>query len=73
MAHLVAQGRLKVGQQFVHESYIHSRFTGRVEETATIGDHDGIVPSIEGSAIATGHNTIWIDEEDRFAAGFLVD
>jgi 4-hydroxyproline epimerase len=73
MAHLVAKGRLAVGQQFVHESYIHSRFIGRVEEAVTLGEYDAIVPSIEGSAIATGHNTIWIDDEDQFAAGFLVD
>jgi 4-hydroxyproline epimerase len=73
MAHLVAKGRLEVGQQFVHESYIHSRFIGRVEEAVRLGEHDAIVPSIEGSAIATGHNTIWIDDEDQFAAGFLVD
>jgi 4-hydroxyproline epimerase len=73
MAHLVAKGRLAVGQQFVHESYIHSRFIGRVEEAVRLGEYDAIVPSIEGSAIATGHNTIWIDEEDQFAAGFLVD
>jgi 4-hydroxyproline epimerase len=73
MAHLVAKNRLAVGQQFVHESYIHSRFTGRVEDAVKLGDYDAIVPSIEGSAIATGHNTIWIDDEDQFAAGFLVD
>jgi 4-hydroxyproline epimerase len=73
MAHLASQGLLKVGQTFVHDSYIHSRFTGRVEDAVTIGDYDAIVPSIEGSAIATGHNTIWIDEEDEFAAGFLVE
>jgi 4-hydroxyproline epimerase len=30
------------------------------------------VPSIEGSAIATGHNTIWIDRSDRFWQGFQV-
>lgn len=73
MAHLVAKGRLAVGQQFIHESYIHSRFIGRVEEAVELGEFSAIVPSIEGSAISTGHNTIWIDEEDQFAAGFLVD
>ncbi|NIJ38718.1 4-hydroxyproline epimerase [Sphingopyxis panaciterrae] len=72
LAHLVATGRLAVGDRFVHESYIGSRFTGRVEATAKIGGIDGIIPSIEGSAIATGINTIWIDREDPFWAGFSV-
>jgi 4-hydroxyproline epimerase len=56
----------------VHESYILSRFTGRIEAETEVGGHRAIIPSIEGSAIATGHNEIWIDDEDRFAHGFQV-
>ena len=72
MAHLVAKGRLQVGDRFVHESYIGSRFIGRVEAATTLGDHAAIVPSIEGSAIATGFSQIWIDEADTFHRGFVV-
>ena len=72
LAHLAARGRLKVGDRFVHESYIGSRFIGRVEAAARVGDVDAIVPSIEGSAVATGFNTIWIDREDPFWKGFQV-
>ncbi len=72
LAHLEQQGRLQVGDRFVHESYIGSRFIGRVEEAVMVGDRPGIIPSIEGSAIATGFNTIWIDREDPFWAGFSV-
>jgi 4-hydroxyproline epimerase len=72
LAHLVATGRLGVGDRFVHESYIGSRFIGRVERETRLGDIPAILPSIEGSAIATGFNTIWIDREDEFWAGFSV-
>jgi 4-hydroxyproline epimerase len=72
LAHLHATGRLESGDSFVHESYIGSRFIGRVEEETMIGDQPAIMPSIEGSAIATGFNTIWIDREDAFWAGFSV-
>jgi len=72
LAHLVHQGKLQVGDRFVHESYIGSRFIGRVEESVDVGGVAGIIPSIEGSAIATGFNTVWIDREDRFWAGFSV-
>jgi len=72
LAHLAAKGRLKVGDRFVHESYIGSRFIGRVEEAVDLGGKPAIIPSIEGSAIATGFNTIWIDREDPFWAGFSV-
>ncbi len=72
LAHLHAKGRLKVGDAFVHESYICSRFIGRVEAETTVGDHKAIVPSIEGSAVATGFNTLWVDRKDPFWAGFQV-
>ncbi|MBY8824129.1 4-hydroxyproline epimerase [Sphingomonas colocasiae] len=72
LAHLAATGRLAVGDRFVHESYIGSRFIGQVEASAKVGGIEGIIPSIEGSAIATGYNTIWIDREDPFWAGFTV-
>jgi len=72
LAHLAALGRLKPGDRFVHESYIGSRFTGGIEEATTVGNHDAIVPSIEGSAIATGFNTIWVDRADPFWRGFSV-
>ncbi len=72
LAHLHAKGKLKVGDTFVHESFILSRFTGRIEAETRLGPYAAIVPSIEGSAIATGRNEIWIDDEDKFAHGFQV-
>ncbi|WP_277969492.1 4-hydroxyproline epimerase [Sphingomonas echinoides] len=72
LAHLADQGRLAPGDRFVHESYIGSRFIGRVEAATTLGDQAAIIPSIEGSAIATGFNTIWIDRSDPFWEGFQV-
>ncbi len=72
LAQLYATGRLKLGEQFVHESYIGSRFVGRLEREVALGEQTAVVPSIEGSAVSTGFNTIWIDDEDRFARGFQV-
>ncbi|MBS0297548.1 MAG: 4-hydroxyproline epimerase [Proteobacteria bacterium] len=72
LAHLHAKGRLKVGERFVHQSYICSRFIGRVEAETTVGDRPGIIPSIEGSAWSTGFNQIWVDREDPFWEGFSV-
>jgi 4-hydroxyproline epimerase len=72
MAHLVATGRLNIGQRFVHESYIGSRFIGGVDASTKVGNIDGIIPTVEGSAIATGLSTIWIDRKDPFWSGFTV-
>ena len=72
MAHLAATGRLQPGDRFVHESYIGSRFIGRVEAATELGGQPAIIPSIEGSAYATGLNQIWIDQSDPFWRGFVV-
>lgn len=73
MAQLVAQGKLGVGDSFVHESYIGSKFTGRVEALTQVGDYDAIIPSIEGWARIYGENVIIVDpEDDPYWQGFLV-
>ena len=73
MAQRFSQGNLKVGDRFVHESYIGSQFVGRVEAVTQVGDFKAIVPSIEGWAKITGYNTIIIDDEDDpYAFGFQV-
>ncbi|MFI5033128.1 MAG: 4-hydroxyproline epimerase [Reyranellales bacterium] len=72
MAQLAGKGKLKVGDDFVHESIIGSLFDGRVEAKAKVGNHDAIVPSISGWARQHGINTIFVDDRDPFAHGFLV-
>jgi 4-hydroxyproline epimerase len=72
MAQLAARGKLKVGDDFIHESIIGSLFNGRVEAAARVGNHDAIVPSIEGWARITGYNTIFIDDRDPYKHGFQV-
>ena len=67
-----AKGLLKTGEEFVHESYIGSKFIGRVVEETTLGDKKAIVPSIQGWAHVTGYNNIIIDDDDPYAHGFQV-
>jgi 4-hydroxyproline epimerase len=72
LAHLAGTGRLATGDPFIHESIIGSRFTGRIRETVDLRGTPAIIPSIEGSAFATGLNTLWIDTEHPFPTGFQV-
>jgi 4-hydroxyproline epimerase len=72
MAQWYAKGRLSKGDQFIHESIIGSKFTGRIEEETEIGQKKAIIPSIEGWAVITGYNTIIIDDDDPYAHGFQV-
>ena len=73
MAQWYAKGKLKKGDEFIHESIIGSKFIGRIEEETTEESKPAIRPSVEGWAKIYGHNTIWIDEEDDpYAYGFQV-
>lgn len=73
MAQWYAKGKLKKGDEFIHESIIGSKFIGRIEEEITIGGKPAIRPSIEGWARIYGYNTISIDpEDDPYAYGLQV-
>lgn len=73
MAQWYAKGKLKKGEEFIHESIIGSKFTGRIEEELTVAGKAAIKPSVEGWAKIYGYNTIWIDkEDDPYAYGFSV-
>jgi 4-hydroxyproline epimerase len=73
MAQWYAKGKLKKGDEFIHESIIGSKFIGRIEEETSIDGKPAIRPSIEGWAKIYGYNTIWIDkDDDPYAYGFQV-
>lgn len=72
MAQWFAKGKLKVGDSFIHESFIGSQFIGRVEEETQLAGEKAIIPSIQGWAKIYGHNTITIDDDDPYAHGFQV-
>jgi 4-hydroxyproline epimerase len=72
MAQWAAKGRLRQGDEFIHESIIGSLFRGRVEQVTRVGNRPAIVPSIAGWARLTGYNTIFIDDRDPSAHGFQV-
>jgi len=73
MAQWHAKGKLKKGEEFIHESIIGSKFIGRIEEELELAGKPAIRPSVEGWAKIYGYNTIWIDkEDDPYAHGFQV-
>ena len=73
MAQWYAKGKLKKGQEFIHESIIGTKFAGRIEEVLEVNGKPAIRPSVEGWAKIYGYNRIWIDEDDDpYAKGFQV-
>ncbi len=72
MAQLFAKGKLQVGEQYIHESFIGSKFIGKVESVTTLDGKTAIVPSVQGWAFVYGYNNIIIDGDDPYAHGFQV-
>lgn len=73
LAQLYAKGKLGLGEDYIHESFIGSKFIGRVEKETSLDGNLAIIPSIKGWAKIFGHNTITIDsEDDPYAFGFQV-
>ena len=72
MAQWYAKGKLRLGEEFIHESYIGSQFIGKIEEETSVCSGPAIIPSVEGWARITGYNNIIMDDQDPYMEGFQV-
>jgi len=72
MAELYHLGKLKLNEDFYHESIIGTVFKGRLVRKTKVGNIEAVIPQITGKAYITGLNT-WIKEvEDETDYGFLI-
>lgn len=72
MAQLHARGELALGADFINESYIGSRFVGRLIEQTMVAGVPAVVPTITGRAWITGTAQYFLDPTDPFHEGFLL-
>ncbi len=72
MAQLHARGQLGLHRDFVNESFIGSRFTGRLIEETTVAGRPAVVPTVTGRAWITGTAQYFLDPSDPFPEGFLL-
>jgi proline racemase len=66
----VLEARGEMGDEYVAESVLDTRFTGRVVRRTAVGGFDAVVPSITGRAWITGYHQIVIDPTDPLRDGF---
>ena len=69
---LHAEGRLKAGESFVHESIIGTRFKCEIVEETTVGGLTAVRPKITGNACVTGFASWILDPKDPFPEGFVL-
>jgi len=72
MAALHARGLLALGEPWVNESVIGTRFTGRLVGQTTVGDRPAVVPEITGRAWITGRAEYVLAPDDPFPTGFVL-
>jgi proline racemase len=72
MAQLDARGELGLGVDFVNESFIGTRFIGRLIERTQVAGLPAVIPTITGRAWVTGTAQHFLDPADPFPEGFLL-
>ena len=72
MSWLYDKGDLNVGETFVYESFIGTKFIGHIADTAKVGDYDAVIPQVTGGAYLTGEATWFLDPDDAMGKGFVV-
>lgn len=72
MAQLNARGELPLHTEFVNESFIGTRFTGRLVDSTEVGGLAAVVPEFSGRAWITGTASYLLDPTDPFPHGFVL-
>ncbi|MDQ4098935.1 MAG: proline racemase family protein [Chloroflexota bacterium] len=72
LACLAADGALSTGDEFVHESILGSRFTGRILGDTVVGGSAGVETEISGRGHLTALHTFLADPTDELCDGFLL-
>lgn len=70
MAELYSRGELPLDTDFINESFIGSKFTGRLIAETKVGEYDAVIPTITGRAWVTGIGQYLLDPSDPFPEGF---
>ena len=70
MAVLYAKGLMKVGDRFVANSIIGSRFDCAILDSVNLGNVMAIIPTIRGRGWITGTHQLMCDPEDPWPCGY---
>ncbi len=72
IAVLGKKGIMMVGDTYIGESIIGSRFHCRLESKTKVGELDAVIPSVSGRAWVTGTHQHMLDSRDPWPGGYRV-
>ncbi len=70
MAVLYAKGEMKVGDIYIAESIIGSKFECSIQSETSIGDTKAITPTVRGRGFITGTHQVMLDPDDPWPEGY---
>ena len=73
VAWLCANGKLQIGEEFVHEGIVDAPFTGKAIAEVKNGDRTEYVTEITAQARITGFHKFVFDDTDQLVNGFFFD
>lgn len=72
LAVMYAKGSIGIGESFIHESIIGTKFRGQILEETLVGDIRGVNVAITGRAWITAFHQYVLDPGDPFPTGYLL-
>ena len=72
LAILAAKGKLKPGEEFLHEGITGSIFKAYYEPGPKVGSYDTVLPYVKSRSYVTGFNFLLGQPEDQVGRGFLL-
>jgi proline racemase len=66
------RGKLNPGEIYKNAGPLGTVFEGQIVQTVPIGEFQGIVGQIRGTAQVTGYHQFVLDDQDPFPKGFLL-
>ena len=69
---MYAKGSIGIGEFFIHESIIGTKFRGQILEETLVGDIRGVNVAITGRAWITAFHQYVLDPGDPFPTGYLL-
>lgn len=73
LARKVGRGELALNEDLIIEGFVGGTFRGRALKNVKVGDLDGVLTEVTGSAHICGYQQIIIDPDDPFKYGFIID
>jgi len=70
MAVMHAKGEMKVGDKYIAESIIGSKFDCSIFEETTVAGQPAITPSVRGRGFITGTHQVMLDYDDPWPEGY---